>query len=785
MAATTGTLDARVPWDIYTKDRVKAKSGWYYLNPEVEAQAKKFNGGLYIYTDRRRYEEDRKKLGETIRGEERLFEQGADQDEDMYIIGFIPLTIENRGYDKRIHAILEDHFNCKIVKKETANVATEWVEFPEGVDPVGVTLLAIQKEQQNPNAGRVELLLTLSQMKALDTALELYERGEVLLADLCPRFGKTVWSIALFDHSDAEVMVVGSYVLSSLNSFRNDLVRFTQFEHIALADSNQQVIENRANGLRSLVTVSLFDNFNAWEKKYKWVAKLPSKYVFIDEADFGAHTAAQVRKVNYLRGSEETNLCLMTGTAADRAVGTHKINSYISTTYFDLLVDKLSRNPVFESEHILSKYRVADNMDTIPGVRFYQYDFSNFLAEKNVLNPSWSKYAEKPGQNGVFTKTVLGEVLGTKHASGMLPTIAETIGEPITGIMLFVPRTTKINNGDFTNFVIPQINEVANEGYYIIELTGNTTDGGAAERYTTEEIKKAKALGKIPLIVTAGHIGSRSFSIPEINVVLLMYDGGSAATTGQNMSRGCTRGIRLDKVAHVFSLSIDPTREDAMVQAVLETAVKVAADTGEDIIAATKRVLRAMNVFAIDGYGDFVPVSVDEYAAKIMSSRSLRKVVGATSDVTKVLDDPISVQTLLAMTGEQVTLGKATTIGQKGKTFADIEGDSKTRTTTISEEESEAIKLLNKIKAAMKMIADQAHNIAAIAGSDKLTTALTVIANDSDLSRIFEDCFNVDAGFVNQLVEKGAVNGKLLDLVVFTYATEQQNIADEFMGEFA
>jgi len=302
MTAITGTLNKILSWETYIKNRIKAKSGWYYLNAEVEAQAKEFTGGIYIYTDRRRYLENRFKNGETIRGEERLFEQGADQDEDMYIVGFISLDITKRGYDKKIHLVLEESFGCKVIKKETANVATEWVEYPENVDAVGTTLLAIQKEQKNPSAGRVELLLTLSQIKALDKALGQYEKGEVLLAELCPRFGKTVWAIALFDHTDEEVMVVGSYVLSALRSFRTDLTRFTQFEHIALADSLEKVIENRENGLRSLVTVSLFDKFSAWEKKYGWVAELPSKFIFVDEADFGAHTAAQVKKVNHLRG---------------------------------------------------------------------------------------------------------------------------------------------------------------------------------------------------------------------------------------------------------------------------------------------------------------------------------------------------------------------------------------------------------------------------------------------------------------------------------------------------
>ena len=476
-------------------------------------------------------------------------------------------------------------------------------------------------------------------------------------------------------------------------------------------------------------------------------------------------------------------LCLMTGTAGDRAVGTHNISGYICTTYFDMLVDKLVNKPVFTSSNIMSKYRVADNMDAIPGVKFYQYDQSELFANTNDINPSHNKWAKDPAKAEAHVKTTLSDLFGS--GSGMYPAITEVIGEDITGVMMFIPRPTKTSDDFVMGTIKSQIQAVTNEEYYIIELTGRTTKGELAEEYTKKEIKEAKNQNKIPLIISAGHIGSRSFSIPEINVAILMYDGGSAATTGQNMSRPLTRGQRLDKVGHIISISVDPTRDDSMVEAVLETATKVADETGEDVVEVMKRVLRSMNMHAMNADGEMVAVNPDEYVAKIMNSRSLRKVVGVTSKPENIMDDPESIQKLLGMMGEQVTLGKADSIGKKGKTFAkDKDGNVKINNKNDSEEK-EALILWNKIKAAMKLIADNAQNVAAIGSTDKLTGALDNIIRDAELTAVFEYSFNIEPEFVKELVDTGAINGKLLDLIVYTYNNEKVQESEKFLAEFA
>lgn len=295
-------VDFILDWETYIENRVVAHSGWYYVSQDVADKVESFNGGgIYVYTDRYRWEENKFKIGLTRRGEERVYEQGdAFMSEDAYIVDFIPLDIPDSQYDKRIHAQLVEKFECEIMKKESSGRETEWVKFPGDVCPTGTITLAIQSEQKDPNAGRVELMFTLSQLKALEKALIQYQNGKVLLAELCPRFGKTVWAIALFDHTDKQVMVVSSYVHSVFNSFKTDYSRFTQFSHITIANTLEEVESNTANGLRSLVVVPLTDNFDRWIKKYGWIGELESKFVFVDEADYGAHKDNQVGKVNYL-----------------------------------------------------------------------------------------------------------------------------------------------------------------------------------------------------------------------------------------------------------------------------------------------------------------------------------------------------------------------------------------------------------------------------------------------------------------------------------------------------
>ena len=301
----------KLQWEQYSESKTRAGSGWYYLYPGLEAEAQKFGetGGIYIYTDRRRYLENRFKVGQTIRGEQRVFEQGADQDEDMVIVGFVPLDITGLGkYDEHIHTILEDTFECKIVSKDTARGNTEWIEFPtdddgEVLDPVSTVRQAIQLDQDDVSIGRETVKLSYSQAKSLEYTLkQMAEGSEVLLEELAPRFGKTIWALALFAHRPEQVMVVSSYVLSALSSYRNEVTKWNQFSDMLVCDTAEEIEWALEQGYKAVIPVSLHNDYDKWIKRYSWVTKIKAdnKFVFIDEADFGAHTERQIQKVEKL-----------------------------------------------------------------------------------------------------------------------------------------------------------------------------------------------------------------------------------------------------------------------------------------------------------------------------------------------------------------------------------------------------------------------------------------------------------------------------------------------------
>jgi hypothetical protein len=63
------------------------------------------------------------------------------------------------------------------------------------------------------------------------------------------------------------------------------------------------------------------------------------KMVFVDEADYGAHRKGQFEALQTMVNDDDV-LILMTGTNSDRASSDWGIDLILSTTYFELLVNK-------------------------------------------------------------------------------------------------------------------------------------------------------------------------------------------------------------------------------------------------------------------------------------------------------------------------------------------------------------------------------------------------------------------------------------------------------------
>ena len=338
-------------WQDFITNKVLAKSGWYYLNNDVKNSAKPFGvtGGIYIYTDRRRWLERKYKIGLTRRGEERTFEQGADQDEDMYVLAFIPLDISGLGkYDTTIHNILVEKFKCKVMQKESAKSPTEWVLFPEDASPVATTMQAIQIEQKNVKAGRIDLDLRVPTIEMLiQWYQDFMDRATLLknidLYELCARFGKTIFILCVFAISNKSLLVFGAYYQSAFASLTDEVTLFHQFSNMRLVDGRLHYAEKLAKkyikeGYKVVVLAGLH-NRNNWNEHYKWIHQWDKedKICAFDEVDFGVGTDKVSTKVKYLIG--DSYAIMMSGTNIDRLEKNFgdRISKYREYTYEEML----------------------------------------------------------------------------------------------------------------------------------------------------------------------------------------------------------------------------------------------------------------------------------------------------------------------------------------------------------------------------------------------------------------------------------------------------------------
>lgn len=222
-----------------------------------------------------------------------------------------------------------------------------------------------------PTAG-----LSTLQYQMLGETLGAFDAGHrVIMAELCARFGKTIWAGAVMVEMDSPVTVVASYVLTSFSSFIKDLTSFSQFSHLVHIDTKtsdwfEQFQTARRNGRHVVLYLSMcgeatkkkdidnngedyedYEDYIEDEEQFisKRDARIQTIYdtaqnpddvlLIIDEADFGIHTESQARVLIEAQRSND-RVILMTGTNADRASSLWPVDYYQNVVYPELLMMK-------------------------------------------------------------------------------------------------------------------------------------------------------------------------------------------------------------------------------------------------------------------------------------------------------------------------------------------------------------------------------------------------------------------------------------------------------------
>ena len=249
------------------------------------------------------------------------------------------LTEYSKSIDRyRPQSRVDDHIREQIgFRKGTTG---EIHELNYEIMTIKVNKLLSKLDQPLPEAG----LSTGQYNMATDVLNHFNNNKNIVLAELCARFGKTIFSGAVATELESPLTIITSYVKTVFTSFEVDMTSFEQFKgivHINTEEDNYQekIEKSLSEGKKVFAYLSLCNGSKRQDRIDFLFGLNTNRFLIIDEADFGAHKPGQSQPLISALQPEDKVL-IMTGTNADRASSIWSIDAMVSTTYFELLHHK-------------------------------------------------------------------------------------------------------------------------------------------------------------------------------------------------------------------------------------------------------------------------------------------------------------------------------------------------------------------------------------------------------------------------------------------------------------
>ena len=477
--------------------------------------------------------------------------------------------------------------------------------------------------------------LTAWQARSAERVIEEIAAGKrTILAELCARFGKTIWGGVLTRETNANLTVVVSYVLTSFASFEKEFVSFKQFADFVCVDTSDpeyQTIINQA--LADNKQVVAFLSMCVGTKRQQKIDYLfgldTNRLVLIDEADFGVHRAGQAKPLVEARNSDDV-IILMTGTNADKAASYWPVDSTISVVYPELIIEKqLTAKTKYTTN--LKHFKIDPaRHDLVVDVEFYQMDLKSAVEfarvndpeafdEDGIYLPSWTKFAANPIKAKGFWTRMLQAVFLGQHGWDELNVefqFNEVADHRVA--MMFLSGSMRNTNLD----IAAKLAQQALPGYSVVPVYGEEMTNRSAEKDVKEAIELAKEKGQSVLLLSAG-MAQRSFSVGAITELYLAYDEGDSGATIQKISRALTPD-EAGKVGRIVSLSFDPNRDDKFDALLIETALNYKRGRGiKSAKDAMRDVLRTVDIFRCTADGS-IKLDGDDYLEQAIERKSVK-----------------------------------------------------------------------------------------------------------------------------------------------------------------
>ena len=397
--------------------------------------------------------------------------------------------------------------------------------------------------------------------------------------------------------------------------------------------------------------------------------------------------------------------------------------------------------------------------DNIVKRKFYMLEVDSLKKDVEALDekvqPSWTKIWGKPNGNKSFINKLFLSLTGEEPLRQEI-NLSNLTGESIDCFMLLVSA----NKREMKQ--IKDIAERAVPNYHIKVLNGDYTSNKQAQYETTKEINEARIAGKDGVIVIANQMGSRSYSISEIQATVIAYDRGSVDATMQKVSRCLTPGKTYSgeqkETGHIFDMSFDPNRSENIERLLVDEIIQVSKSEETDFPSATSYVLSSIDCFKVK-YGTAVEVDEATMFSILGEDENLLRVADVTVDVMAALDlidDLVNVTAL----GKSDKKTKEAINTAKNKIR---EGEQKER--TVSDADKKHLeKVINNAVRALNMSATSVYILAD--GGETYRECIERISNDNDESLEFEDLFGVKPSIVETILDRQLLNEPVLDVIV-------------------
>ena len=298
-------------------------------------------------------------------------------------------------------------------------------------------------------------------------------------------------------------------------------------------------------------------------------------------------------------------------------------------------------------------------------------------------------------------------------------------------------------------------------------MNGDNTTNKDAEQETKELLDKAKTNGKHGVVIIANQMGSRSYSVSEIQATVIAYDRGSVEGAEQKSSRCLTPGVAMSgeqkQIGMIVDLSFDPNRNENVERLVLEEILKVQAAMKSDFTSAVKFVLNTIDLFRVREFGQVEKVTYADMFKLLSNNDALLKVADISINHSMLVNERIiDILSMVKCQGKKIQ-EKAPVVGENAKKYLD--GQQSMSIAEMSEKQSKDLeKLVNNAVHSLNMSATSVFDLAN--GGESYRECLSRVACDLSLSEEFEELFGISADGALELCECGFLNEAILDIIV-------------------